>query len=205
MAELGKIERPAAENYIAKKKLYCVPHVLPFKDAPDDYRRLVETYWHEVAGHIERLEAAGKVRTILFEGVLGDGEEAFDALAALNELALEIVKKKVAEGAALLPLEDPGVFAVFIDWANCINIVRTREVFDKIFEFYKEAAEQRLRHIEKVIADSIAEGEAALLIIRDEDRMKLRLPKDLEVFLVTPPSYDDIVRWVRERMQEGQA
>lgn len=205
MAELGKIDRPAAADYAAKKKLYCVPNVLPSEEGPGEYRRLVAAYWTEVAGHIEKLEAAGKVTKILFEGVADDEEDAFEALAAFNGPALELVKKKVAEGAVLLPLEDPQLFAVFVDWVNCINVVRTREVFDTVFEFYKEAAEGRLRHIERAITDSIADGEAALLIIRDEDRMKLRLPKEIEVFLVTPPSYDDLILWVRERMQEGQA
>jgi hypothetical protein len=38
-----------------------------------------------------------------------------------------------------------------------------------------------------------------LLIIKDEDRAKLQFPSDIEVFLVTPPSYDDIMRWFREK------
>lgn len=205
MAELGRIERPAVEAYTGKRKLYCVPNVLPFKDAPDEYKGLVEKYWNEVAEHIDRLEAAGKVNKIFFEGIIAEGEEAFEALASINEQALTIVKKKVGEGAALLPLEREEIFAPFIDWANCLNIVRTQEVFDKLFEFYKEAAEKRIQAIQQVIEDNIAGSEAGLLIIRDDDRMKLQFNKELEVFLVTPPAYDDIITWVRERMQEGQA
>jgi hypothetical protein len=38
--------------------------------------------------------------------------------------------------------------------------------------------------------------------MRDEDRVRLQFPNDIEVFLVTPPSYDDIVRWFREKKKE---
>jgi hypothetical protein len=36
--------------------------------------------------------------------------------------------------------------------------------------------------------------------MKDEDRSKLQFPKDIEVFLITPPSYDDIIRWFREKL-----
>jgi len=28
----------------------------------------------------------------------------------------------------------------------------------------------------------------------------LQFPKDIEVFLITPPSYDDILRWLRDKL-----
>jgi hypothetical protein len=90
----------------------------------------------------------------------------------------------------------------YTDWSNCLRVVYTREVFQKVFGFYNEIAEKRLGHILDVIEKNLSEAEAGLLILKDEDRVKLQFPKDIEVFLITPPSYDDIMRWLRERMKK---
>ena len=55
-----------------------------------------------------------------------------------------------------------------------------------------------------VIEKNLSEAEAGLLILKDEDRAKLQFPKDIEVFLITPPSYDGIMRWFRERMMKRE-
>lgn len=202
MAELGKIERPDAGSFLGKRKLYCVANVYPLKDGPDDYKSLVERYWGEATEQTERLEAAGKVKKIFCESVSGKGEEAYRVLAELNEKALGLVKKKVGEGAVLCPLESEEIFGPFLDWTNCLNVVRTREVFMKILEFYNEFSDKRLKHAAEVIEVNLMEGEAGLVIMRDEDRIRLQLAQDIEIFLVTPPSYDDILRWFREKAKD---
>ena len=202
MAELSKIERPDAGSFSGKRKLYCVANVYPLKDGPDDYKGLVERYWGEVTQQTERLETAGKIKKVFCESVSGQGEEAYSVLAKLNEKALELVKKKVEEGAVLLPVESEEIFGPFLDWTNCLNVVRTREVFMKILEFYHEFSDKRLKHAMEVIEGNLMEGEAGLLIMRDEDRIRLQLPSDIEIFLVTPPSYDDILRWFREKAKD---
>lgn len=202
MVELGQIEKPDAESFAGKRKLYCVPNVYPVKDAPDDYRNLVERYWDEVSKQTERLEVAGKIKKIFCESISVQGEEAFDTLTKLNERALEVVKKKVEEGAILFPIESEEIFGPFLDWATCLNVVRTKEVFTKVFEFYTELSNKRLQHAVDVIEGNLMEREAGLLIMRDEDRIRLRLPADIEVFLVTPPSYDDILKWFREKVKD---
>lgn len=202
MVELGQIERPEAEKFAGKRKLYCVSNMHSFKDAPDDYTALVSKYWDEVAAHTERLEVAGKIQKIFCEGITVAGQEAFDALGKMNELALPLIKKKVDEGAELFPVEKEEVFGPFLDWANCLSVVRTKEVFTKVFESYIELAKKRLEHAAGLIAGNLQEGEAGLLIMRDEDRMQLQLPANIEIFLVTPPSYDDILRWFRDKAKD---
>ncbi len=203
MAELGKIERPAADSFEGKRKLYCVPNVYPFKDNPADYEELVNKYWDEVDRQTERLEAAGKIRKVFCENIAVSGEQAYDALSRLNAPALQLIKKKVDEGAELVPLEKDEIFGPFLDWANCLNVVMTREVFVKIFGFYTELSKSRLEHAAGLIDSSLPSGEAGLLIMRDEDRIQLRLGTDIEIFLVTPPSYDDILRWLRDKMKDS--
>jgi hypothetical protein len=202
MSELGKIERPAAESFAGKRKLYCVPNIYPLKDAPDDYSGLVNRFWDEAAQQTERLEAAGKIKKIFCESISVGGEEAYDALTTINERALQFIKKKVGEGAELFPVEEEEIFGPFLDWANCLSVVRTKEVFSKVFEFYSGLSSKRLQHAAELIDGNLTEDEAGLLIMRDEDRVQLQLKTDIEVFLVTPPAYDDILRWFRDKAKD---
>ncbi len=202
MAELGKIEKPSAENFEGKRKLYCVPNVYPFKDAPVDYAELINRFWDDVTRQTDRLELAGKIRKIFCENITVGGQEAYDALAKLNEPVLRLIRKKIDEGAELFPLENDEIFGPFLDWANCLNVVRTNEAFAKVYGFYSELSVRRLEHAAGLIEGNLLAGEAGLLIMRDEDRVQLKLPADIEIFLVTPPSYDDILKWMRDRMKD---
>lgn len=202
MVEIGKIEKPEAESFTEKKKLYCVPNVYPLKDAPGEYKKLFDTYWDEVAQQIEKLETIGKIRKIFYENISVQGDEALNLLSKINERALQIIKGKIKDGAVLLPIETEDIFGSYMDWSNCLQVVRTKSVFDKIFELYTESFKKRTEHILNVIESNLSEKEAGLLIIKDEDRAKLQFPQDIEVFLVTPPSYDSILKWIRDRLKE---
>ncbi len=190
------------ESSSGKRKLYCVPSVYPLKAGDDAYNMLISTYWDEVVQQIEKLDVAGKIKKIFCESIYAQGEEALRVLAAVNERAYPVVRKKVEEGAVFLPLEKEEIYLPFLDWANCLGVVRTKEVYVNIVSFYTEANNRRLEHIRNVIETDIAEGEAALLIIADEDLGRIQFPRDMEVFLVTPPSYDEISRWFSDKMQE---
>lgn len=205
MTELGKVEKPAVESFKEKRKLYCVPNIYIVKDAPEDYKELAHKYWGEAAAQAEKLEAAGKIKKIFCESVHVQGDDALKTLSEINEQTARLIKKKVDEGAELFPVENPEIFGPFLDWANCLNVVRTQEVFSKILEFYTEFSNKRLTHIMGVINTNLADGEAGMLIMRDEDRVKLQFPADIEIFLVTPPSYDDILKWFRKKMKDMQS
>ena len=200
MVELGQIQRPLADEFSGKRKLYCVANIYPVEEAENDYHELVRKYWDEVAQQIEKVEAAGKVQKIFCEIIYQQGDEALNVLGTINERMLQIIKKKLEEGSTLIPLENKEILGPYSDWSNCLRVVFTKEVFSKILEFYKEFSEKRLQHFMSVIDSNLAEAEAGLLFMKDEDRSKLQFPKDIEVFLITPPSYDDIIRWFREKL-----
>ena len=202
MAELGQIEKPGTESFTGKRKLYCVPNIFPLYDPPDDFKELFNKYWNEVDQQIEKLEVTGKVKKIFCEMVYTEKEEMMEILGRFNERVQQIVKKKVEEGGTLLPLEDKEIFGPYIDWGNCLRVVSTQEVFTKILDYYTELATKRLQHILSTIDKNLGQEEAGLLILKDEDRAHLQFPGDIEVFLVTPPSYDDIMRWFREKWKE---
>ena len=202
MVELGKIQRPDAGEFSGKRKLYCVANIYPFEEAESDYQELVAKYWDEVAGQIEKIETAGKAQKIFCEIVYQQGDEAIEVLGKINERLLRVIKTKLDEGSALIPLENKDILGPFTDWGNCLRVVFSQEVFSKVFDFYKDYAEKRLQHFTKVIDSNLAESEAGLLFMKDEDRSKIQFPQDIEVFLITPPSYDDIMRWFREKMMK---
>lgn len=200
MVELGQINRPNAEDFIGKKKLYCVANPYTIEGAPDDYKELVNKYWDEVVQQIEKIEVAGKIKKIFCEIIYEEGDDALNILTKVNERIPQIIRKKLEEGGTLIPLESKEIFGPYTDWGNCLRVVFTKEVFTKVLEFYTEFSEKRLQHIMNLVLNNLLEAEAGLLIMKDEDRAKLQFPKDIEVFLITPPSHDDIIRWFRERL-----
>jgi len=202
MVELGQIQRPYTDEFSGKRKLYCVANIYPVQEAENDYHELVRKYWDEVAQQIEKIEAAGKVQKVFCEIIYQQGDEALKVLNSFNERIHQIIKKKLDEGSTLIPLENKEILGPYTDWGNCLRVVFTKEVFSKILEFYKEFSERRLQHFMSVIDGNLAEAEAGLLFMKDEDRSKLQFPKDIEVFLITPPSYDDIIRWFREQVMK---
>lgn len=96
-------------------------------------------------------------------------------------------------------MESREILGPYTDWGNCLSVVFTNEVFNKVLEFYKVYSEKRLQQAIDIIEKNLSGTESGLLIMKDEERAKLEFPKDIEVFLITPPSYDDIMTWLRER------
>jgi len=198
MTEIGKIDRPEVSAYRNKKKIYFVRNLYLPQNATDKYRDIFYQYWNEVEEHLSRLEIAGKAEKIFCESVYLSGEEAMKVLSSMNVRLEEMVQKRIEAGGALLPLESREIFGIYIDWYNCLAVVRTSPVHEAIHKFLDETIRDRFAHIKSVLRENIADGEAALLIMRDEDRKFLEVPDDIELFLVTPPAYDDLIRFIRD-------
>jgi len=204
MVELGKITKPDANNFKGKRKLYCVANVFSMEDAPDDYKEMILKYWDEVAAQIEKIETAGKIKKIFSEIILDTSASSLEVLDKISEKLKKIVTQKLEEGALLIPIEDRELLGELTDWSNCLRVIYTKNVFSKVFSFFNEVTEKRREHILNVIIKNLLESEAGLLIIKDEDRVKLQFPSDIEIFLITPPSYDDIIRWFRNKMMKEE-
>ncbi len=201
MSELGKLEKPTVDSFMGKKKLYCVPNVIFFKDLPNEYETLSNRYWADVFIQLDKLETAWEIQKIFCENIYISGEEALNVLEKTNQKAFELIKQRIEKGASLIPLENKELLGEFIDWRNCLGVVRTPDIFRKVYDFYAEALNKRLEHVQNTILSNMHEGEASLLIMEDEMRAKIQFPPDIEVFLVRPPSYDDIIKWFRKNMQ----
>ena len=64
-------------------------------------------------------------------------------------------------------------------------------------EFYIEASRKRYEHITKRIDETLKANEIAILFIREGHLVQF--PEDVEVFSVSPPTLDEIRRWLRDR------
>lgn len=198
MTEIGKINKPEVEKYKNKKKIYFVRNLYLPKNATDEYKKIFDRYWSEVEEHIGKLEAAGKVSKIYCESIYMTGEEAMEVLKSMNSYLEKIVKQKVDAGGEFLPLEDKELFGAYVDWNNCLIIVRTESVYQIVHKQLKEAFEKRFGYIQSILGESIGDSEAALLIMRDGDHQFLELPDDIELFNITPPAYDDLTKFISD-------
>lgn len=199
MAELGKIQRLNIEAFKGKRRLFCIPNILVPNDQDELLKNLIEKYWQEALSHIEKLEKLGFVTKIFVETIFIEGQEAVDVIRETNPYLYILVERKTSEGAVVLGIENPETFEAFIDWGNCLRIVKSINVMEQIYNFFNEISERRILEISAKVNDSLKEGESAILILRDQDRLKISLPKDIDIFLVVPSVYDDILKYLRDK------
>lgn len=199
MAELGKIQRLSVEEFKGKRRLFCIPNIFVADEEDEKLKELVEKYWEEAIVHVEKLEKLGFVTKIFVETIFIEGEEAVNVIRETNPYLYPFIEKKVSEGAIVIGIEDPAVFGEFIDWGNCLRVVKTSSVMQRVFDYFSKATERRIKEISNKISDTLKEGESAVLILRDQDRIKLSLAKDIEIFLVVPSVYDDILKYLRDK------
>ena len=55
--ELGKIEKPLADEFKKGRKLYFVPLIYRSEEFPEDYLEKFNKYWEQVEKQIEELES----------------------------------------------------------------------------------------------------------------------------------------------------
>jgi len=202
MSEEVRIEKPSAELYKGKRKLYCIPLLYVEKDAQRDYLEKVERYWNEVEEHVNKLEKTGKVKKIYHEAIHSAGDEGMKVIEKMNETSYKLIKSYCEKEAELQPLEDRELFYEFMDWKRCLIIpFNSEKVLNKVLEFYTEASKRRCEHIAKRIDETLGKGEVGMLIMSDEDRGNIKFPQDIEIFLVHPPALADIQQWIREQLR----
>ena len=197
--ELGKIEKPEVKKFENKRKLYLVPLLYSWEDAPAEYIEKYTLYWQQVGEHISSLESKiGEVRRIYHESITIAGEEGLKVLEKLSPSSCQISRDKCQSGAQVEAVEDTELAEESMDWERHLLMgFISRKVAQVISDFFTEAMKKRYEHIAKIIDETLKEDEAALLFIREGHRVQF--PSDIEVFSVAPPALDDIHRWLRDR------
>jgi hypothetical protein len=197
--ELGKIEKPEANDYKSKRKIFLIPLIYSGDQKNKDYSAMFETYWKQVKEHIENLESRiGKAKHIYHESISDAGEEGLKVMEKLNIKTYEISRDKCKEEAILEALEDKKIFEENIDWQRCLLIgLLSETVANKISDSFLECSKRRYDYIGKKIDETLKQDEAAILFINE--RNLVQFPADIEVFRVSPPALNDIYKWVREQ------
>ena len=196
--ELGKIEKPEAEQFKEKRKLYLVPLLYSWQDAPAEYSEKLNLYWQQVREHISNLELkAGRINRVFHESITVAGEEGLKVLEKLNPASCRITSAKCQNGAELELTEDRELAEENMDWERHLLMgFISQKVAKTVSDLLAEASRKRYEYIASRMDEAIKENEVAILFIR-EGHM-LQFPPDLEVFMVSPPALDDIRRWLRD-------
>ena len=197
--EIGKIEKPPAEQFKAKRKLYFIPLVYCGKEPPSEYLEKFNKYWSDVETQMNNLELKlGKVDKIYHELIPVGGDEGFKVIKELNNKSYQIVKNRLEKGAQLEALEGAELLTEFMDWNRCLAVgLQNQKVFTKVYESYIEISKKRNEHIAKQIDETLKEDETGVLFMREEHQVQF--PSDIQVFYVAPPALDEVKRWLRER------
>jgi len=201
--ELGQIKKPKVAVFLEARKLFCLPLIpsIKMEEGSEDLRNSIDLFWREAGKQIVDLERAGRVSYVFYESVTKDGEAGLEMVKQISEQSYGIVKEKLGQGAELVIIEDEEVLGEFVDWSICLSVVRkSQKVFDKILEFYSNASKRRCEGNAKTIDDTLKKGEAALLVMTEENRIQIQsyLPSDIEVFLIHPPALNDFQRCFRD-------
>lgn len=196
--QLGKIEKPEAEQFKGGKKLYLVPLIFSGEDTPPEYKERCHRYWQQVAEQLASLEEKiGRVNRVYHESISLSGEEGMKLVEKINQSCYQIAKSKCDNEATFEAFEDRELLEEIIDWERCLLLgFITVKVASKVSEFYTETSKKRYEFMVSRITETLKDNEAGLLFISEGHR--LQFPKDIEVFSIFPPGLDEIHRWLRD-------
>ncbi len=202
--QLGKIEKPLAEQFKGSKKLYLVPLIFSGEDTPAEYKERCHRYWEQVAEQLANLEEKiGRVKRVYHESISLSGEEGMKLAEKINQSCYQIAKSKCDNEATFEAIEDGELLEEVIDWERCLLLgFATVKVASKVSEFYTETSRKRYEFMANRITETLKDNEAGLLFIIEGHR--LQFPKDIEVFSISPPALDEIHRWIRDEASKKE-
>jgi hypothetical protein len=186
--ELGKIEKPAAEEFRRGRRLFFVPLVYCVRESPAEYLKRFNRYWSQVEDQVSDLELKlGRVSKIYHELIPVSGEDGIKAIKELNDKSYQIIKKRVDNGAQLEAAEESELLTEFMDWSKCLAAgLQNEKVFTRVYESYVEADKKRNEYISKHIDETLKENEIGVLFMRE--RHQVQFPTDIQVIYVSPPA-----------------
>ncbi len=197
--ELGKIEKPAAEQFKTGRKLFFIPLLAGGESLPDDYKQKLEKYWKQVADQIADLSnKLGKVARVYHELIGDTGEEAAATIKEMNSYGYAVIETYQKSGAVLEAAEDADILTEFMDWSRCLYVgLQNPRVLEQVYKSYTEASNKRTEAIEKRLDESLGTDEIGIIIMSENHHVQF--PKDIQVFYVAPPALDEIKRWLRDQ------
>lgn len=187
---------------MANRNLFCVP--LIDHEIPEE---LSKRYWRDVEEQVNRLERSfGQVIKLYHEANYEDGEAGLKNLQMINEKACQLINIRVDRGAQVQALEDKENFFEIFDcqlflslrFASRNIMERAAKITQEILDVYEAAMQKRRAHIPQQILNTLKDGETGILLMREEERIKIQFPSEVNVILVMPPVFNEIERGQRE-------
>ena len=202
--EIGRISRPAAEQYQGRRKLLLVPLVYGPPAGEPEGVTVLQEYWDQMQAQVTSLESAlGGLRHIYHESVPAGGQEGLDHLERVDERSHRFVKAKCESGATLEATEDGGLLAEILDLQRCLMLpLISGKVAQQLQYWFTESSRGRYEHISKQIDATLGDNETGLLLV--SERHQIQFPADIEVFYVSPPALDEFRRWLQEWITRQQ-
>ena len=199
--KLTQIPKPKASSYKRGRKIYLVASMFGFQGVPDDLKSKLETYWTDVRSQIDNLEQSlAKITRVYHEGVFESGETGLESVNNINSYAYPFINTLCKSTAKLESLEDKVLVQEEYDWRICSSAGLTSEkVYSLILKNLEESTAKRWSHASTIIDSTIPKDEAALLIVNENH--KIQFPEDIQVFYVSPPSFDAVKRWVDNQIK----
>ncbi|MBI4332018.1 MAG: hypothetical protein HY673_12120 [Chloroflexi bacterium] len=200
--EIGKIEKPDAGGFQAGRRLFFIPLLFSPREALPEFQQLVDKYWNEVESQLSNLELKlGRVTLVYHELIPAGGAEGAKAMEELNSKSYAIARPRLENAAVLEAMEDAALLTEFMDWGKCLSVgLQNEKVFQQVYDAYTEASKKRTAHIAAKIAGTLKENQIGLLLMREGHQVQFAA--DIQVFYISPPSLDEIKRWLRARENE---
>ncbi|MFH1140279.1 MAG: hypothetical protein V1724_01105 [Chloroflexota bacterium] len=193
--ELGRIERPAAERFAGKRKLFLVPRAYEPPPGVDEGLDVLDRYWSQVQYQVASLESRlGSVQHVYHETVTESGATGLQYLQEAAFRSYPLVQERCQRGATLEATEDPGVLLEVHDLQRCLMLpLASPKVYQQLQGWLSEGSRRRYEHIAGRVNETLKGGDVGLLIIGEHHQ--LQFPLDMEVFYVRPPALDEYQRW----------
>lgn len=207
--ELGRITRPASDNYQGKRKLLLVPLAqLPgaAEQLPADGVAALGRYWEQVDTQVRAVQnALGSVARVYHESLPEGGAAGLGYLEAMGPPSGPLVSGLVEAGATLEAVESFEVMAETMDLQRCLMMpLLSPAVAGRLQEWLADANRRRYQGMAEAIDATLGADETGLLLVNE--RHQIQFPGDVEVIYIAPPALDELRRWVQnwgERMAAG--
>jgi hypothetical protein len=199
MAEqIGKIEKPLAEDFKNGRKLYLVPLIYEGDKLPNEYLFLVNKYWRQVEKQVEDLESKlGQINRIYHELISSTGGEGLIKLKDMSKYSYRFIERRIKKGSQFEAIEDAEILSELMDWNRCIAIgLKNPRVVSEIYRYFSESNKRRNEFITRRIDETLKADEIGILFLSEGHQ--IQLPPGVEIFYVSPPELDGIKRWSRE-------
>jgi hypothetical protein len=201
---LGKINKPLADEVRGERRLFYVPLVGVWLEAQKDRADAYNRYWEQVETHLQNLERKlGGVKRVYHEFLLVSGEEGLNLVKAMSASSTACIEPRLKQGASIEHLEDTAILSEFLDWSRCISLgLQSQAAREKVQADYTSANQRRNDYIIRRIDETLQPGESGILFMREDHQ--LQFPSDIQIFYVSPPALDELKRWLREEDEKAR-